>query len=92
MTQGEWEIQTETSVYIVNVDTMTLWRGSGGAGSLDQTTTEHRLLRGDGEPVPLLHRPRVVVGAPAVFALAVRSDGVPTVRQTTLVCHVTRLA
>jgi hypothetical protein len=92
LTEGEWEIQTETSVYIVNADTMTLWRRPGGAGSLDRTTTEHRPLRGDGEFVRLLYRPQVVVGQPAVLALAVRSDGVATVRQTTLVCHVSRLA
>jgi hypothetical protein len=45
-------------------------------------------LRCDAEPIPLLHRPTVVLGEPMVLLLRIRDDGIPTVRTTTPVLHV----
>jgi hypothetical protein len=91
LTAGEWEVVTETSTYIVDVEAMTATRLAVGAGSLDGARVPRYELRRDGKPMRLLVLPAPVVGEPWDLVLDVRGDGVPTVRRTTLVCHVTQL-
>lgn len=91
LTDGEWEIVTETSTYIVDLDTMTATRLAGGAGSLDGALVPRHRLRRDQVPIPLLAVPAPVVGEPCELLLDIRGDGVSTRRRTTLVCHVTQL-
>lgn len=88
---GEWEIVTETSTYIVDVDAMTATRLAGGAGSLDGSEVPRHRLRRDEVPVPLLALPEPVVGQPCDLLLDIRGDGISTLRRTSWVCHVTRL-
>lgn len=91
LTDGEWEVVTETSTYIVDVEGMTATRLAGGAGSLDGVRVPRYVLRRDGTPVPLLAVPAPVVGRPCDLLLDVRGDGIGTLRRTSLVCHVTQL-
>ncbi|TQJ49283.1 hypothetical protein [Phycicoccus sp. SLBN-51] len=91
LTGGEWEVVTETSTYIVDVDAMTATRLAGGAGSLDGALVPRFELRRDGTAVPLWAVPAPVVGRQCDLLLDIRGDGIATLRRTSLVCHVTQL-
>ena len=91
LTRGEWEVVTETSTYVIDVDAMTATRLPGGAGSLDGSSVPRFGLRQDQQPIPLMRVPAPVIGQPCDLLLDVRGDGIATLRRTSWVCHVTQL-
>jgi hypothetical protein len=71
-------VETENSVYVIDVEDETVTR-----------VAREGDLRRDGEKVPLLAlEDDPVVGMPMVMLLAIRSDGVRTVRITSPVVRV----
>lgn len=82
---------TEASTYIVDASVMAVWRLEGGAGSLDGGPIARLRLRRDGDRIALAERPAPVVGQSCRLVLRIRTDDVVTLRNTSRVCHVTRL-
>lgn len=88
-----WLVSTESSSYLLELDES----GSGtvvrhvGEGQRPASEAEGLPpavavgLRRDGDPIPVLSADVPVVGRPWTLLLAIRDDGVPTVRNTTFV-------
>lgn len=80
---GRWRVNTESSAYVLDLDTRTSTRRPGeNDDSVD--------LRQDGKTVPLIRLVSCERGASAVLILDVRGDGIPTMRTTTPVWRITR--
>lgn len=79
---GRWSIATETeSVYVLDLTARTAVRVPARPN-----------LRRDYETLPLLAVEPVEVGRPLVMTLDLRGDGIDTVRTTSLVTQIARLA
>ena len=84
---GRWEVITQTSRYVLDLDSGTAQRTPGEGLSITpgDLGPDMANLRGDGLPVPLLEVIRAVVGDSMILLLQLRDDDVVTVRTTTLV-------
>ncbi len=78
---GRWVVRTRSSAYLVDFDASVAARFPGTHTSADVLVAE---LRRDGDDIPLLAL-AAAVGEPMCLVLAIRGDGVPTVRRTTTV-------
>jgi hypothetical protein len=89
---GLWEIRTASRAqYRLDLDRRTLSRRT--AEPADRAELPAVALRRDGEVLPLLGLLRpVTIGASMVALVDLRGDGVPTVRETTPVRSIDRLA
>jgi hypothetical protein len=89
-TDGQWQVTTETSLYLLDLDAQLVTRvpdaGAGTPPGLSPAPIAS--LRRDHEPVPLLELIQCELGAPLRMLLDVRRDGVPTLRVST---HVSQL-
>lgn len=84
-----YRVLTETSSYVVDEDEAWVVRTPGTG--LDSQIPVSRLRR-DREAIPLLEIIRMVIGEPMILFLAIRTDGVRTLRTTTPVRSVEALA
>lgn len=83
---GRWEVLTETSRYVLDLDSGTAQRFPGARyGIAPGAGPDVADLRGDGLSIPLLEVRRAVVGESMILLLQLRDDDVVTVRTTTLV-------
>ena len=88
---GRWLVSTESSSYLLELD-------ESGSGTVVRHVGEGRGrapqpeglppavsvgLRRDGDPIRVLSADVPVIGRPWTLLLAIRDDGVPTVRNTT---------
>lgn len=78
---GRWVVRTRSSAYLVDLDAALAARFPGTHAPADVLVAD---LRRDGDDVPLLALV-ATVGEPMCLVLAIRDDGVPTVRRTTTV-------
>jgi hypothetical protein len=72
-------VTTKSSAYEIDLAEMTARRIPGEDASS---------LRKDEAPIPLLEKPEPVIGQSMVLLLAIRDDGVVTVRRTTPVVSI----
>lgn len=80
---GRWRISTESSTYVLDLDTRISTRIPGdGEDAVG--------LRRDGAALPLIRLVTCERGAAAMLLLDVRGDGYPTLRMTTSVQRITR--
>lgn len=99
---GRWEVTTESSRYIVDLDQRTLTRIPGGSPEhhkpdrvpsrafsrdADRHPARSR-LRKDEQQIPLLDMSPVVVGYPLKVLLDIVGNGVVTVRRSTPVVSI----
>jgi hypothetical protein len=92
VTSGKFQIATETSLYLVDLDAGAVTRvPDAGAGSVDGSPLPVSALRRDHESIPLIGIQEPALGEPLVLLLNVRGDGIPTFRRTTYVRSITRL-
>lgn len=93
-TAGRWQVTTETSVYLLDLDDRRITRvpdaGAGPPPGLDAPPIA--ALRRDHEPVPLLSLISCTIGEPMRMLIDVRRDGVGTLRTTTIVRQLRELA
>lgn len=86
-TEGRFAVHTESSTHLVDLDARTITRvpdtGMGAGDRPGMVITAQ--LRRDHETLPLRELLVMQVGAPLVAVLDLRGDGIPTLRQTTLV-------
>ncbi len=86
-TTGVWQVSTETSVYLLDLDASRVTRvpdaGAGPPPGL--TALPISSLRRDHESVPLLELISCAVGRPMRMLIDVRRDGIGTLRTTTVV-------
>lgn len=80
-TKGRWVVRTRSSAYLVDLDEAVAARFPAAHAPVDVFIT---LLRRDGDDIPLLAL-AATIGEPMCLVLAIRDDGVPTVRRTTTV-------
>lgn len=93
---GRWLVSTESSSYLLELDESgsgTVVRhageGRGPAPEADGLPPAVAVdLRRDGDPIRVLSADVPVIGRPWTLLLAIRDDGVPTVRNTTFVRQV----
>jgi hypothetical protein len=89
---GRWEVFTEASAYLLDLDARTATRvpGAGAVWPGDQAPVAQ--LRRDHRSVPLLRFTGARVGQPMTLVLDIRGDGVETARHTTYVMLIRRAA
>jgi hypothetical protein len=87
VTTGRWQVTTETSVYLFDVDDRHVTRvPDAGAGAIQGASrVVVAYLRRDYERLPLIAIAQCKVGAPLRMVLDLRGDGIPTLRETTCV-------
>lgn len=91
-THGRWQVVTETSLYVLDLDAKTAIRvPDAGSGSVDDVAVLVAALQRDYEAVGLLDLITARVGERLLLLLDVRGDGVPTRRLGTIVRAVRRL-
>lgn len=78
---GRWVVRTRSSAYLVDLDAAVAARFPGTHAPAGVLVAG---LRRDGDDVPL-HALVATVGEQMCLVLAIRDDGVPTVRRTTTV-------
>jgi hypothetical protein len=92
-TVGRWQVTTETSVYLLDLDAKRVTRvpdaGAGPPPGLSPAPVAS--LRRDHESVPLLGLIKCAVGEPMRLLIDIRGDGVSTLRTTTIVRHLREL-
>ena len=92
---GRWLVQSETSAYVIDLDTMTGVRVPGdGAGSVtapEDVSVSN--LRKDGQEFQIVTILSCAVGGPMVlFARGISDEpGVDTIRRTTIVQSITSI-
>lgn len=86
-TAGRWQVTTETSVYLLDLDDGHVTRvPDAGAGAIEGASpVVVASLRRDYERLPLIAIAQCEVGAPFRMLLDIRGDGIPTLRETTCV-------
>lgn len=89
---GRWEVFTEASAYLLDLDARTATRVPGAGAGLPGDQSLVAQLRRDHRPVPLLRFTGARVGQPMTLVLDIRGDGVETVRHTTYVMLIRRAA
>jgi hypothetical protein len=84
-------IETESSTYELDLTGARLrrWPRSTTRGDYPGEVGPASTLRKDEEWIPFTFIEPPAIGRPARFLLAIRDDGVPTVRTTTLVVSIT---
>jgi hypothetical protein len=91
---GRWQVTTETSVYLLDLDKNQVTRvpdaGAGPPPGLSPPAIAW--LRRDHEPVSLLKLVTCTVGEPMRMLIDIRRDGVITLRMTTVVRHLRELS
>lgn len=91
---GRWQVTTETSVYLLELDLKQVTRvpdaGAGPPSGFSPAAIAS--LRRDHEPVPLLKLITCAVDEPMRMLIDVRRDGVCTLRTTTVVRHLRELS
>ncbi len=80
-TTGRWVVRTRSSAYLVDLEAGVAARFPATHAPVDVLIAE---LRRDGDDIPLLAL-AAAAGEPMCLVLAIRDDGVPTVRRTTTV-------
>ncbi len=93
---GRWLVATESSEYLLELDesgsgtvVRHVGEGQGLAAEAEDLPPAVAVgLRGDEEPIPVHWAEVPVVGQPWTLQVAVRGDGVPTIRRTTSVRQV----
>lgn len=89
-TEGIWDITTETSRYLLDLDDMLITRLPKVAGT-GELAPDTRALRGDTQPLAVLQVEPITLGQPMLLALRVADDPtVVTIRQSTRVCAIRR--
>lgn len=90
---GLWQVTTETSTYVIDLDAGHCIRvPDAGLGQVPELPpAKVAAMRRDQEPIALMAVPRAEVGQPLVLVLNLRGDGVVTVRQSTIVRDIRRL-
>lgn len=92
-TAGRWQVTTETSVYLLDLDADRVIRvpdaGAGPPAGLAPAAIAS--LRRDHESVPLIELLSCAVGEPMRLIIDLRRDGVSTLRTTTIVRHLREL-
>jgi hypothetical protein len=90
---GRWEVVTETSIYLLDLDDQRVTRvPDAGAGPPPGFhAVPIAALRCDHEPVPLLALISCAVGHPMRMIIDVRRDGIGTLRTTTIVRRLRQL-
>lgn len=93
-TTGRWQVTTETSVYVLDLDERRATRvPDAGAGPPPGLCAPPiAALRRDQGSVPLLALISCTIGEPMRMMADVRRDGVGTPRTTTIVRHLRELA
>ena len=90
---GKWQITTETSVYVLDLDDQLATRvpdaGAGATPGLPGVPISS--LRRDHEPIRLVELVQCRVGVPLRLLLDVRRDGIYTERTSTVVREVREL-
>jgi hypothetical protein len=91
---GRWQVTTETSVYLLELDRRQVTRvpdaGAGPPPGISPAAIAS--LRRDHESIPLLKLIMCIVGEPMRMLIDVRRDGVCTLRTTTVVRHLRELS
>lgn len=90
---GRWLVSTESSSYLLELDDTSsgtvvrhVGEGQGPAPEAEGLPPAVAVgLRRDGDPIRVLCADVPVIGRPWTLLLAIRDDGVPTVRNTTFV-------
>lgn len=82
---GRWEVFTETSAYLLDLDAAVVTRVPGAGAGQVMGRVPTASLRRDREGLPLIRFDGAVVGQTMALVIDVRGDGVPTLRQTTVV-------
>ncbi len=90
---GRWLVSTESSSYLLELDesgsgtvVRHVGEGQGPAPEAEGLPPAVGVgLRRDGDPIRVLCADVPVIGRPWTLLLAIRDDGVPTVRNTTFV-------
>jgi hypothetical protein len=90
---GQWLVSTESSSYLLELDesgsgtvVRHVGEGQGPAPEADGLPPAVAVgLRRDGDSIRVLCADVPVIGRPWTLLLAIRDDGVPTVRNTTFV-------
>lgn len=82
---GRWQVTTETSVYLVDLDAELVTRvpDAGAGTSPGLVPAAIASLRRDYEPVVLLELINCELDGPLRMLLDIRRDGVPTLRVST---------
>ena len=80
-TTGGWVVRTRSSGYLIDLDAAVAARFPATHAPVDVLIAQ---LRRDGDDILLLAL-AAAVGEPMCLVLAIRDDGVPTVRRTTTV-------
>lgn len=90
---GRWQVTTETSVYLLDLDMKQVTRvpDAGAGPPPGWSPAPIAALRRDHESVPLLKVITCTVGEPMRMLIDVRRDGVCTLRTTTVVRHLRQL-
>jgi hypothetical protein len=82
---GQWQVATETSLYLIDIDRRLVTRvpdaGDGTMPGLPPVAIAS--LRRDHEPLPLIELVECELGKPLRMLIDVRRDGVPTLRVST---------
>jgi hypothetical protein len=82
---GQWQVTTETSLYLVDLDAQSVTRvpdaGAGTPPGLSPVAIAS--LRRDHEPVTLIELIECQLDRPLRMLLDLRRDGVPTLRVST---------
>ena len=82
---GQWQVTTETSLYLVDLDAQSVTRvPDAGAGTPPELSpVAIASLRRDHEPVTLIELMECQLDRPLRMLLDLRRDGVPTLRVST---------
>lgn len=87
---GRWLVSTASGTrYFLDLDELSACRIPDADNAVDDFFSVE--MRRDGEVLPLLGLADVHVGLPMVLLLDVRGDGIPTIRQTTVVTGIERV-
>ncbi len=92
-TAGRWQVTTETSVYLLDLDDRRVTRvpDAGAGPPTGLAMPPMATLRRDHESLPLLELISCAVGQPMSMTIVVRQDGIATLRTTTIVRHLHEL-